>query len=231
MVMTMTPIRVLLADDHPVLRKGIRTILEMEEDISVVAEAENGDETLELVEELNPDVLVLDVSMPKKSGLEVIKEMAQDERNTSTLVLSAYDDESFITEMIESGAAGYLLKREALETIVEAVRGVAAGETGWFSKAIVEKIIQQTRTPSTPRSKLTEREKEIMHYLALGWTNNQIGDKLDISERTVRYHLRNIYDKVGATSRGMAIAWGVRHGFGKKKGEAGLEGMLERGIV
>ncbi len=211
----MSPIRVLLADDHPALRKGIRTILEMEDDIKVVAEADDGEETMRLIDETQPDVMILDVSMPRKSGLDVIKELSKRSVLTNVLVLSAYDDENFITEMIESGAAGYLLKREAPETIVEAVRGVAAGETGWFSKAIIEKIIQQTKNQFIPRPRLTEREKEILHYLALGWRNTQIADKLNISERTVRYHLRNIYDKVGADSRGMAIAWGVQHGFGK----------------
>jgi DNA-binding NarL/FixJ family response regulator len=211
----MPPIRVLLADDHPVLRKGIRTILEMEDDITVVAEAGDGEEALRLVQETAPDVLVLDVSMPKKSGLDVIKALTAQQVDTHILVLSAYDDENFITEMIEAGAAGYLLKREALETIVEAVRGVSVGETGWFSKAIIEKIIQQAQKQPSTQPKLTEREKEILQYLAQGWKNVQIANKLNISERTVRYHLRNIYDKVGADSRGMAIAWGVRHGFGK----------------
>ncbi len=211
----MNQIRVILADDHPVLRKGIRTILEMEDDIRIIAEASDGEEAIDRVLQLNPDVLVLDVSMPKKTGLQVIAELTASHNPVKVLALSAYDDESFITEMIESGAAGYLLKREALDAIIEAVRGVAVGETGWFSRAIINKILDARRTKE--KVNLTDREKEIFDYLTLGWTNNQIGKKLNISERTVRYHLRNIYDKIGATSRGMAIAWGIRHGYGKKK--------------
>ena len=209
----MKQIKVILADDHPVLRKGIRTILEMEGDISVVAETSDGETTIEKVQELLPDVLVLDVSMPHKGGEEVIKELSAANLPVNVLVLSAYDDENFITEMVNAGAAGYLLKREALDTIVEAVRGVAAGETGWFSRAIITKMLAAQKT--SREMSLTDREKQILHYLALGFSNAVIGEKLGISERTVRYHLRNIYDKIGVDSRGMAIAWGIRHGFGR----------------
>jgi len=210
----MSPITVLLADDHPVLRRGIRTILEMEDDITVVAETGDGEETIQKTLELKPDVLVLDVSMPRKNGIEVIKELSTSEPPVNVLVLSAYDDENFIIEMVEAGAAGYLLKREALETIVEAVRGVAVGENGWFSRAIISKMLAAQKT--SREISFTEREKEILHYLTLGWTNARISERLGISERTVRYHLRNIYDKIGADSRGMAIAWGIRHGYEKK---------------
>jgi DNA-binding NarL/FixJ family response regulator len=210
----MSPITVLLADDHPVLRRGIRTILEMEDDITVVAETGDGEETIQKTLELKPDVLVLDVSMPRKNGIEVIKELSTSEPPVNVLVLSAYDDENFIIEMVEAGAAGYLLKREALETIVEAVRGVAVGENGWFSRAIISKMLAAQKT--SREISFTEREKEILHYLTLGWTNARISERLGISERTVRYHLRNIYDKIDADSRGMAIAWGIRHGYEKK---------------
>ncbi len=207
----MSQITVLLADDHPVLRRGIRTILEMEDDIMVVAETGDGDETIQRALELRPDVLVLDVSMPRRNGIEVIKELSTSEPPFKVLVLSAYDDENFIIEMVEAGAAGYLLKREALETIVEAVRGVAAGENGWFSRAIISKMLAAQKT--SREISFTDREREILHYLTLGWTNTKISEKLGISERTVRYHLRNIYDKIDADSRGMAIAWGIRHGY------------------
>ncbi len=210
----MSQITVLLADDHPVLRRGIRTILEMEDDIMVVAETGDGDETIQRALELRPDVLVLDVSMPRRNGIEVIKELSTSEPPFKVLVLSAYDDENFIIEMVEAGAAGYLLKREALETIVEAVRGVAAGENGWFSRAIISKMLAAQKT--SREISFTDREREILHYLTLGWTNTKISEKLGISERTVRYHLRNIYDKIDADSRGMAIAWGIRHGYGGK---------------
>ncbi len=211
----MNKIRVLLADDHPVLRKGIRTILEMEDDIQVVAETGDGETTIQRAMELKPDVLVLDVSMPKANGVEVIKTLAASNEPVKVLVLSAYDDENFITEMVEAGAAGYLLKREAIEAIVEAVRGVAEGETGWFSRAIINKMLAAQKAEREVA--FTDREKEILHYLAQGWTNTKIGETLGISERTVRYHLRNIYDKIGADSRGMAIAWAVRHGYERRK--------------
>lgn len=210
----MSQITVLLADDHPVLRRGIRTILEMEEDITVVAETGDGEETIQKTLELKPDVLVLDVSMPRGNGIKVIKELSTSEPPINVLVLSAYDDENFIIEMVEAGAAGYLLKREALDVIVEAVRGVAAGENGWFSRAIISKMLAAQKV--SREISFTDREKEILHYLTLGWRNIRISEKLGISERTVRYHLRNIYDKIGADSRGMAIAWGIRHGYERK---------------
>lgn len=210
----MNVITVILADDHPALRKGIRTILEMEGDIQVVAETENGEETIQKVIELRPHVLVLDVSMPKKNGVEVIKELNAAHISVNVLVLSAYDDEDFIMEMADAGAAGYLLKREALDTIVEAVRGVAAGETGWFSRAIINKILAARRT--TCDISFSNREKKILNFLSMGWTNAMISEKLGITERTVRYHLRNIYDKIGVDSRSMAIAWGIRHGYGNE---------------
>jgi DNA-binding NarL/FixJ family response regulator len=212
----MNSIRVLLADDHPVLRKGIHTILEMEDDIIVVGGAGDGEEALEQAVALKPDVLVLDVSMPKLSGVEVLKKLSEMNDPTRVLVLSAYDDESFIAEMVGAGAAGYLLKREALDTIVEAVRGIAIGETGWFSRAIINKMLESKITGK--EISFTEREKELLHLLAKGHNNNQIGDLVGITERTVRYHLRNIYDKIGVNSRGMAIAWGVRHGYGSDVG-------------
>ncbi len=209
----MNPIRVLLADDHPVLRKGIRTILEMEDDIQVVGEAEDGEEAIQKVKALRPDVLVLDMAMPDKNGVEVVRELAQEGIAVNVLVLSAYDDEEFIAEMVDAGVAGYLLKREALDAIVEAVRGVAAGEKGWFSRAVITKMLSAQRT--SREIPLSEREKEILNYLSMGWSNAMIGEKLGITERTVRYHLRNIYGKIGVDSRGMAIAWGIRHGYGK----------------
>lgn len=212
----MNPIRVLLADDHPVLRRGIRTILEMEDDIVVVGGAEDGEDALAQVEALKPDVLILDVSMPKLDGIGVIRRLVAERSPVRVLVLSAYDDENFIAEMVESGAAGYLLKREALDTIVEAVRGIAVGETGWFSRAIINKMLE-TRITGRELS-FTDREKEILNLLAKGHNNNQIGELVGITERTVRYHLRNIYDKIGVNSRGMAIAWGVRHGYGEDVG-------------
>jgi len=179
-----------------------------------VGEAGDGDETIQKVIDLRPDVLVLDVSMPGKNGIKVIRELAAMDIPVHVLVLSAYDDEEFITRMVDAGAVGYLLKREALDTIVEAVRGTAAGERGWFSRTIINKIVAAQRL--SRKLALTQREKEILHYLALGWSNVMIGNELGISERTVRYHLRHIYEKIGVDSRGMAIAWAIRQGFDKE---------------
>jgi len=141
----------------------------------------------------------------------VVRDLSATPAPVNVLVLSAHDDENFIMAMIDAGVAGYLLKHESLEVIVEAVRGVAAGETGWFSRPVINKMLAAQKA-SQARA-LSEREKRILHYLARGWSNTAIGEALGISERTVRYHLRNIYDKIGVDSRGKAIVWGVRHGF------------------
>ena len=210
----MARIRVVLADDHPIVRAGIRDLLAAADDIEVVGEAADGRVAMDLVRSLEPDVLLLDMEMPELTGIEVVKLLQEAGAGVRVLALSAYDDEQYIRGVLGHGAAGYITKEEALETIVQAVRGVSRGEDGWLSRRAAARMAAWSRrTDHPPHLSLTTRETEVLRHLARGWSNDQIADELVISERTVRFHLTNIYDKLGLESRGQAIAWSLRNGF------------------
>ena len=201
----------LLADDHPIIRSGIRLLLEQAPDISVVGETDRGSDVVDLVAKLKPDVLLLDMEMPGKTGVDVAQELQQRGASVRILVLSAYDDDEYIASLLATGAAGYLTKEEALNTIVDAVRGVARGEDGWFSRRAVAQIAALARKEQTrPGIELTEREEEVLAMLAEGWTNQRMANALVVSERTVRFHLSNIYEKLGVSSRAEAISWALK---------------------
>ena len=207
----MNEIRVLLVDDHPIIRSGIKMLLEQASDIVVVGETDRGDDVVGLVNRLRPDVLLLDMEMPGKSGVDVARELQSTGSAVRILVLSAYDDDEYISSLISNGASGYLTKEEALGTIVEAVRGVARGEEGWFSRRAAAQIAAMARKETSSGGlELTDREEEVLRMLAKGWTNTRIANELSVSERTVRFHLSNIYDKLGVGSRAEAIAWALR---------------------
>jgi DNA-binding NarL/FixJ family response regulator len=207
----MSQIRVMLADDHPIIRSGIRLLLEQAPDIEVVGETDHGSEVVPLVKELHPDVLLLDMEMPGKSGVDVAKELQESGAAVRVLVLSAYDDDEYIASLLATGAAGYLTKEEALNTIVDAVRGVARGEDGWFSRRAVAQIAALARKEQTrPGIDLTQREEEVLKMLTEGWTNLRMANALTVSERTIRFHLSNIYEKLGVSSRGEAISWALK---------------------
>lgn len=209
----MAEIRVLLIDDHPIVRSGIRMLLEQADDILVVAEADRGDDVMAMIRRYTPDVLLLDMEMPGKSGVEVAREIQDAGLPVRILALSAYDDDEYISSLLSNGAAGYLTKEEALHTIVDAVRGVARGEEGWFSRRAVVQIAALARKQPDENSSLpvlTEREEEVLLRLAEGWSNGRIAQELSVSERTVRFHLSNIYDKLDVGTRAEAIAWALR---------------------
>jgi len=207
----MKALRVVLADDHPVVRAGIRNELQAA-GIKVLGEATDGEETLRLVERLQPDVLVLDVEMPGLNGLEVTRCLRETQPALPILVLSAYDHNSYVFGLLEAGATGYVLKDEALETIVMAVRRAARGEM-WLSPRVAAKVTRRA-TGEGEEAPLTERELEVLRLLARGWDNRRIAEELAISKRTVRFHLGNIYEKIGVQSRTEAALWAVRHGVG-----------------
>lgn len=207
----MTIIRALLIDDHPIVRSGIRMLLEQAPDIQVVGEADTGENALALVRRLQPDVVLLDVEMPGKSGLDVARELHDAQLPVRILALSAYDDEQYILSLLASGAAGYLTKEEALDTIIEAVRGVARGEEGWLSRRAAARIAQATRHTARSPIDLTGRESDVLDLLVKGWSNSQIAAELHVTERTVRFHLTNIYEKLNVSSRAEAISWAFTH--------------------
>jgi len=208
----MTPIRVLLADDHPVTRDGIRNLLEKAPGLVVVGEADNGIEALRLVEELAPDVLLLDMEMPGLKGIDVARQLQVAGSTVRILALSAYDDKQYILELLASGASGYLVKEEAPEAIIEAVRGVAQGQQGWVSRRIAAQLMAWTRE-EPPKTNLTDREMGVVRLVAAGKTNQEIGLALGISDKTVEKHLEAVFAKLGVASRVEAAVWAVRAGW------------------
>lgn len=209
----MSSIRVVIADDHPVVRSGIRNLLERAADILVVGEASTGGEALCLVDDLNPDVLLLDMELPDLKGIEVAQQIRKGGFAVRILVLSAHDDPLYIRELLESGAAGYLVKEEAPETIIEAVRGVANGEQGWVSRRIAAQMVSWMRADADESIKLTPRELDVLRLVVEGKTNQNIGVLLGISEKTVEKYLYAIFNKLDVTSRVEAAVYAVREGL------------------
>ena len=207
-------IRVVLIDDHPALRMGLRIVLEQAPDVQVAAEAGSGQEALALIQALRPEVAVLDCQLPDMPGSQVAAELRRLGLATRVLALSAYSDDAAIRGMVEAGAVGYLLKEEAPAAIVEAVRAAARGEGRW-SAAVASRLAAWAVRPAASEAgtDLTSRELEVVRWLAQGWDNQRIAHELQISEHTVRFHLRNIRDKIGVQTRTEAAVWAVRRGL------------------
>ena len=208
------PVRVVLADDHRIVREGIRDRLSAEADIEVVGEAADGREALDLVRRHAPDIVVLDVEMPEMTGVEVARALRDDGAATRVLVLSGYDDAEYVGALLDAGAAGYLTKDESLRSIVEAVRGIAAGEDGWLSRRVAAQVVSLRRQrPEGPPGGLTPRETDVLRLVAQGRTNAAAAAALSVSEHTVRNHLANVYAKLEVGNRAEATAWAWRTGL------------------
>lgn len=221
---------VVIVDDHPIVRAGMRAILEAEVDINILGEGAGGADALKLVDDLHPNVLVLDVQLPDLNGLEVTRRLRAQGRKTAVLILTVHDDPETIFGLLESGAVGYVLKDEALETLVSAVRAAACGES-WFGPKIASRVVR--RAVSHPRVEpaelpcpLTPREVEMLRLLARGLDNTAIADELVITKRTVQNHISNIYRKLGVTSRTEAMLYAIRHGLTQVSlGESTTDGL------
>ena len=209
----MSLIRVLLVDDHPVVRSGIRSALEKASDIEVIGEASNGEEALRLVEDSPPDVLLLDMELPDIQGTRVAQQIQQSHPKVRILVLSAHDDSVYVKELIELGAAGYLMKEEAPEIIIDAVRGVAHGEQGWTSRRITAQIAGWLQASGSGEIKLTPREHEVLYLVVQGKTNQGIAAELGISQKTVEKFMQSIFTKLNVASRVEAAVYAVREGL------------------
>jgi len=207
-------IQVLLADDHAVVRTGIRQFLEQAEDIEVVSEAENGEMAKEMIQEQVPDVAVLDIQMPKASGIDVTRWVRTNHSNVGVLILTAYDDDPYVLAVLQAGANGYVLKTASPEEIIQAVRDVHAGKSA-LDPVITQKLLTQItdKKDDTPVESLTDREMEVLALAGRGYTNKAIGLQLGISDRTVQGHLAHIFDKMQAGSRTEAVMKAVSLGW------------------
>ncbi len=207
-------IRAILADDHHMVRAGIRQLLEGAGDISVVAEAGDGEEAQALIEKQKPDVAVLDIQMPKASGIEVTRWVRSHMPDVGVLVLTAYDDDPYVLAVLQAGANGYVLKTARPEELIQAVRDVNEGKSA-LDPAITRKLMASLfkRPQDNVVEPLTDREHDVLRLAAKGYTNKAIGMQLAISDRTVQGHLAHIFAKLQATSRTEAVMRAVSLGW------------------
>lgn len=214
----MDKIAILLADDHVLVREGTRELLEREKDMLVVGEAGDGEEAVSLTAELHPDVVIMDIAMPKLNGIEATKRIKVANPETAVLILSAYDDDQYIFALLEAGAAGYLLKDVPSHELVEAIRAVNAGESA-LHPAIARKVINRFASPrgearaEVAVDQLSKREMEVLKLAARGMTNMEIAQGLVLSVRTVQGHLSNIFSKMQVGSRTEAVIQALNRGW------------------
>ncbi len=205
-------IRVLLADDHAVVRKGIRDFLEEDETLRVIGEANDGEEALAFIARDAPDVAVFDIQMPRLNGLDATRRVKQEFPNVQVLILTSYDDDPYLFAALQAGASGYLLKTSSAEELLYAVHSVAAGETA-LSPAVAKKLVRRAAGHTAQQDiiePLTDRELDVLRLAAQGLGNKQIGAALNISDRTAQGHLANIYAKLHVATRTEAVMVAVR---------------------
>jgi len=209
-------IRVLLADDHAIFRKGLREILDKESDMTVVGEAQDGVEAVSKAEELAPDVILMDLKMPRLDGIGATRLITERDPEARIIILTMYLEEEYVSEASKAGVRGYILKGADLETMLEAIRAVHRGEVridpAMASKVLV-KLCQEAEDTQERIISLTEREKEILSFVVKGDTNSQIAQRLLLSERTVDNHISAILRKLGVRNRTQAAVYAVRGGL------------------
>jgi len=211
-------IRILIADDHAVVREGTRQILQQEPDMEVVADAADGEEAVRLTASTRPDVAIIDVAMPKLDGIAATRQIKSLYPDAAVLVLSAYDDDQFVFSLLEAGAAGYLLKSVRGRELVDAVRAVYAGESvlhPTVARKVLNRFVPATGSGSRsrPADVLSERELEVLRLASRGLSNQEIADKLSLSLRTVQAHFSHIFNKIQVGSRTEAVVRALKEGW------------------
>ena len=206
----MSKIRLVIVDDHPVVRDGLRGMLESQADFEVVGEASNGEEAVQMAGSLKPDVMLMDLRMPVMDGVTALGEIKASNPQVQILVLTTYDSDADILPAIEAGAMGYLLKDTSREDLYAAIRATARGETV-LSPGVAARLIGQMR--ASAEEKLSNREVEVLQLVAEGASNREIANSLHISQATVKSHLIHIFDKLGVSDRTAAVTVALRRGI------------------
>ena len=214
----MSPISVLLAEDHTIVRKGIRSLLDAERDINVVGEAENGREAVEIAEEIHPDIVVMDHSMPVLNGLEAMRQIRQRDDGIKVLILTMHTNEEYVFQFLRAGAAGYVVKQSAPNELVAAIRAVAAGQSYLspsISKTVIDEYVRQSQELAITDSydALTSREREVLQLIAEGNTNRGIATQLHISVKTAGVHRNNIMQKLHLSTMAELTRYAIRKGI------------------
>lgn len=212
----MTEIRVILVDDHKILREGIQAMLAFIDDIQVVGEARDGAEAVRLVGEQQPDVVLMDIAMEKMNGLEATRQITQKYPEVAVLVLSQHEERQYVLPIFQAGAAGYLLKRTLGKDLINAIRHVARGEVYLdtnIGNILVEEIRQRETNRRASTAELSERELQVLKYVVEGLSNNEIAERIHISENTVKKHLGSILEKLSLSNRVEVAVYAVREGL------------------
>lgn len=213
----MDTIRVLITDDHLIVREGLRLILEIDDNIEVIGEAADGQQCLELAEQLQPDVILMDLRMPGMDGISAIEQLRRRQPDIAIVILTTYNEDDLMLRGLQAGARGYLLKDTSRESLLDTIYAAAKGETLLHPALLARVLSQRTSaiasSPSQTEESLTERELEVLQATARGERNKEIAYSLGISERTVKAHLASIYEKFGVDSRAAAVAVAAQRGL------------------
>lgn len=212
------PVRILLADDHAILRTGLRLMLSSVPNLEVVGEATNGKEALGKADELKPDLVIMDITMPEMNGIEATQELKRHHPKTKVLMLTMHENEELLFRTIQAGGSGYVLKKSADNELLDAIYQVMRGETFLrpdMAKQVMQDYLERVDTGEETQSyeDLTDREREVLRYLAEGMTNKQVAEKLVLSIRTVETHRMRIMDKLGLKGRAALVTYAKRHGI------------------
>jgi NarL family two-component system response regulator LiaR len=211
-------ISIILGEDHLITRQGIRRLLEDEKGFTILGEASNGEEAVEMVSEMKPDVVIMDIAMPKLNGIEATRQIKLTHPRTGVLILSAYDDDEYVFALLKAGAAGYLLKSVSGDELVRAVKAIHKGEPV-LDPVIAKKVMNYFKLPDRvpgmeeETERLSDRELGIIKLAARGLTNKEIADSLHLSYRTVEGHMRDVFNKLGVGSRTEAVLYGLKKGW------------------